>query len=46
VIVALVWLVGGVDRWWILIPVMAALLTVTGLVLTVVIRLLEDGSGS
>lgn len=46
VIVGLVCLVGGVDRWWILIPVMATLLALTGLVLAVVIRLLEDGSGA
>lgn len=45
-IVALVCLVGGVDRWWILIPVMAIDLAATGIVLTAMIRLLDDGSGS
>jgi hypothetical protein len=43
-IVALVCLVAGVDRWWILIPVMAIDLTVTGAVLAVMARLLNDGS--
>ncbi len=45
-IVALVCLVGGVDRWWILIPVMAIDLAVTGAVLAVMVRLLDDGPGS
>jgi hypothetical protein len=45
-IVALVCLVAGVDRWWILIPVMAADLMVTAAVLAVMIRLLDDGSGT
>ena len=43
-IVALVWLVGDVDRWWILIPVMAVDLAVTGIVLAAMVRLLDDGS--
>ena len=43
-IVALVCLVGSVDRWWILIPVMAIDLAVTGAVLAVMVRLLDDGS--
>jgi hypothetical protein len=43
-IVALVCLVAGVDRWWILIPVMAVDLAVTGVVLAVMVRLLDDGS--
>jgi hypothetical protein len=43
-IVALVCLVAGVDRWWILIPVMAIDLAVTGAVLAVMARLLDDGS--
>jgi hypothetical protein len=46
VIVALICLVGSVDRWWILIPVMVIDLAVTTLVLTIMIRLLDDGSGS
>jgi hypothetical protein len=45
-IVALVCLLGSVDRWWILIPVMAIDLTVTGAVLAVMVRLLDDGSGA
>jgi hypothetical protein len=45
-IVALVCLVAGVDRWWILIPVMAVDLAVTGAVLAVMVRLLGDGSGA
>ena len=45
-IVALVCLVGSVDRWWILIPVMAIDLAVTGAVLAVMVRLLDDGSGA
>ena len=45
-IVALVCLVAGVDRWWILIPVMAVDLAVTGAVLAVMARLLNDGSSS
>ncbi len=44
-IVALVCLVGSVDRWWILIPVMVVHFVVTGAVLTVTVRLLDDGSG-
>jgi hypothetical protein len=43
-IVALVCLVGSVDRWWILIPVMVIDLAVTALVLAMMIRLLDDGS--
>jgi hypothetical protein len=43
-IVALVCLVAGIDRWWILIPVMAVDLTVTGAVIAVMGRLLNDGS--
>jgi hypothetical protein len=43
-IVALVCLVAGVDRWWILIPVMAVDLAVTGIVLAAMVRLLDDGS--
>ncbi len=43
-IVALVCVVGSVNRWWILIPVMAVDFAVTGAVLAVMIRLLDDGS--
>ena len=43
-IVALVCVVGSVDRWWILIPVMAVDFAVTGAVLAVMVRLLDDGS--
>jgi hypothetical protein len=43
-IVALVCLVAGVDRWWILIPVMAVDLAVTGIVIAAMVRLLDDGS--
>ena len=46
VIVALVCLVGGVDRWWILIPVMVIHLAVTAIVLAITIRLLDDGSAT
>jgi hypothetical protein len=45
-IVALVCLVASVDHWWILIPVMAIDLAVTGAVLAVMVRLLDDGSGA
>jgi hypothetical protein len=45
-IVALVCLVGSVDRWWILIPVMAVDLAVTGVVLAIMVRLLNDGSSA
>ena len=45
-IVALVCVVGSVDRWWILIPVMAVDFAVTGAVLAVMVRLLDDGSKS
>jgi hypothetical protein len=45
-IVALVCLVAGVDRWWILIPVMAVDLSVTGAVVAVMARLLNDGSST
>jgi hypothetical protein len=41
----LVCLVGSIDRWWILIPVMAIDLAVTAAVLAVMIRLLDDGAG-
>ena len=41
-VVALAWLVGAVDRWWILIPVIAAALALTAIVLTMVTRLLND----
>ena len=44
VVVALVCVVGSVDRWWILIPVMAVDFAVTGAVLAVMVRLLDDGS--
>jgi hypothetical protein len=44
-IVALVCVVGSVDRWWILIPVMAIDFAVTGALLAVMVRLL-DGSES
>ena len=43
-IVGLVCLVGSVDRWWILIPVMAIDLAVTAAVLVVMLRLLDDGA--
>jgi hypothetical protein len=45
-IVALVCLVGGVDRWWILIPVMVIDFAVTGVVIAVMVRLLDEGSGT
>jgi hypothetical protein len=45
-IVALVCLVAGIDRWWVLIPVMAVDLTLTGAVLAVMVRLLNDGSST
>jgi hypothetical protein len=45
-IVVLVCVVGSVDRWWILIPVMAVDLAFTGLVLVVMVLLLDDGSGA
>jgi hypothetical protein len=45
-IVALVCLVADVDRWWILIPVMAVDFAVTGAVLTIMARLLDDDSSS
>ena len=41
-IVALAWLVGAVDHWWILIPVVTAALALAVLVLAVVMRLLDD----
>ena len=44
-IVALVCVVGSVDRWWILIPVMAVDFAVTGAVLAMMVRLLDDDSG-
>jgi hypothetical protein len=44
-IVALVCLVGAIDHWWVLIPVMAADLAVTGAVLAMMSRLLDDGYG-
>ena len=46
VIVALVCVVGSVDRWWILIPVMAVDFAVTGAVLAMMVRLLDDDSES
>ena len=45
-IVALVCVVGSVDRWWILIPVMAVDFAVTGAVLAMMVRLLDDDSES
>ena len=45
-IVALVCAVAGIDHWWILIPVMAVDLMVTGAVLAVMVRLLNDGSST
>jgi hypothetical protein len=42
VIVALVWVVGLVDRAWILAPVMAVQLVLTAVVLVAVARLLDD----
>jgi hypothetical protein len=42
VIVALVWVVGLVDRAWILAPVMAVQLVLTVVVLVAVARLLDD----
>jgi hypothetical protein len=44
-IVGLVCLVGGIDRWWVLIPVMTIDLAVTAAVLAVMLRLLDDGGG-
>jgi hypothetical protein len=45
-IVALVCVVGSVNRWWILIPVMAVDFAVTGAVLAMMVRLLDDDSES
>jgi hypothetical protein len=44
-IVGLVCLLAGIDRWWALIPVMAIDLAVTAAVLAVMHRLLDDGAG-
>jgi hypothetical protein len=44
-IVALVVLVGAIDRWWILVPVMAIDLAVTAVVLAMMTSLLNDGDG-
>ena len=44
-IVALVCVVGSVDRWWILIPVMAIDLAVTAAVLASVFRLMGNDDG-
>ena len=43
VIVVLTVVLGAVDRWWILIPVMAVHFGVTAAVLTRTGRLLDDG---
>jgi len=42
-IVVLAVVVGAIDRWWILIPVMAVDFAVTAAVLVMVARLLDDG---
>jgi hypothetical protein len=44
VMVALVTLTGAVNRWWILIPVIAIHLAVTAAVLAGIARLLNDAS--
>jgi hypothetical protein len=41
-IVALAWIVAVVERWWILVPVMAVSLALTVIVLVVMGRLLDD----
>ena len=43
VIVAVVWAVGASGSWWILAPAMAVHFLMTGLVLFVIWRLLDDG---
>lgn len=42
-IVALTVVVGAVDQWWILIPVMAIHFALTAAVLTMTARLIDDG---
>ncbi len=42
-IVAMAVLVGAIDRWWILIPVMAVDFAVTAAVMVMMARLLNDG---
>jgi hypothetical protein len=42
-IVGLVWLLGAVDQWWILVPVMLVDFVLTAAVLAMVTRLLDDG---
>jgi hypothetical protein len=44
--VSLAVLVGAVDAWWILVPVMAVDFAVTAAVLVMMVRLLNDGRGS
>jgi hypothetical protein len=41
-IVAVAWLVGAVDRGWILIPAIGVALALTAIVLAVVLRLLDE----
>ena len=45
VMVALAIVVGAIDSWWILIPVMAVDFAVTAAVLVMMARLLNDGRG-
>jgi hypothetical protein len=45
VMVALAVLVGAIDRWWILIPVMAVDFAVTAAILVTMARLLSDDRG-
>jgi hypothetical protein len=46
VMVALAVLVGSVDAWWILVPVMAVDFAVTAAILVMMVRLLNDGRGA
>jgi membrane protein YdbS with pleckstrin-like domain len=41
-IVALAWLVGAIDHWWVLIPVIALVLALTAVVLVMITRLLDE----
>ena len=45
VMIAMAVVVGMVDAWWVLIPVMATDFAVTAAVLVVVVSLLNDGDG-
>jgi hypothetical protein len=45
VMIVMAVVVGMVDAWWVLIPVMATDFAVTAAVLVVVVSLLNDGDG-